>query len=372
MLYIEPKFEETFIFTYLMSWLMPIQCRTGCLEQVNYEEIEFPDGFAYLLPRNIDGAIHDCKNLQITDYDSWSPEESKMMDMIIPLGRESKNKKKIDEILETTPNMYHSQYFDRLLQISHNRIFENDELPKDKRMPEGEMTKIMLLNVQMRCNLFPTPFVLDPTGYGHSYLIDLAEKYEWLKEYESAIIAILIQDKITHDQGEKLIQLERLKNKIPIKEIKNENTVIEIRDKYIRNLEGKIKEFLRKNYPVKTFRESESELFLQLNEHREKRDKRRTNTIGEFDDVYERLTLGQCRTIIIKHRKKMKKSEGFNIFTRIESESLNRMEWIVENFRNENDHAVEDVEREFTEDDKTLAIIYTNSITDHLEKLAYI
>ena len=234
------------------------------------------------------------------------------------------------------------------------------------------MTKIMLINAQMRCNLFPTPFLSDPTGYGHSDLIDLAEDYELLKEYESAIIAILIQDKITHDQGEKLIELEKLKNKIPIKKITSNATVMEIRDKKIRGLEGKIKEFLRKNYPIKIFRESEPELFSKLNENREERDRRRTNTVGQFDDVYERLTLGQCRTIVIKHRKKMKKSKEFNIFTKIESEYLSRMEWLVENFRNENDHAVEDVEREFTEDDKTLAIIYTTSIIDHLEKLAYI
>ncbi len=28
--------------------------------------------------------------------------------------------------------------------------------------------------------------------------------------------------------------------------------------------------------------------------------------------------------------------------------------------------------REFTEDDKALAVIYTNSITDHMDKLTYI
>ena len=351
---------------------MPIPCRTGCLEQINYEEFEFPDGFVYLLPRNIDGTIHNCKNLQITDYASWSPEESKQQKIIMASINDPKIKVDRDNLFNTTPNMYHSQYHDRLLQISHNRIFENDELPEDKRKSEDEMTKIMLINAQMRCNLFPTPFLSDPTGYGHSDLIDLAEDYELLKEYESAIIAILIQDKITHDQGEKLIELEKLKNKIPIKKITSNATVMEIRDKKIRGLEGKIKEFLRKNYPIKIFRESEPELFSKLNENREERDRRRTNTVGQFDDVYERLTLGQCRTIIIKHRKKMKKSKEFNIFTKIESEYLSRMEWLVENFRNENDHAVEDVEREFTEDDKTLAIIYTTSIIDHLEKLAYI
>ena len=43
---------------------MPIQCRTGCQEQVNYEHFHFPDGFTYFLPKNLDDSIHDCKNLQ--------------------------------------------------------------------------------------------------------------------------------------------------------------------------------------------------------------------------------------------------------------------------------------------------------------------
>ena len=42
---------------------MTILCRTGCNQQVIYEENEFPDGFIYLLPVNLDGTIHNCKNL---------------------------------------------------------------------------------------------------------------------------------------------------------------------------------------------------------------------------------------------------------------------------------------------------------------------
>ena len=72
---------------------MPIQCRTGCQEQVNYEHFPFPDGFVYFLPLNLDGSIHDCKNLRLShdikgqvsseqgkivktfDMDLWSPDE---------------------------------------------------------------------------------------------------------------------------------------------------------------------------------------------------------------------------------------------------------------------------------------------------------
>ena len=42
---------------------MTIKCRTGCEEQVHYEEYVFPDGFIYFLPKNKDKTIHKCKNL---------------------------------------------------------------------------------------------------------------------------------------------------------------------------------------------------------------------------------------------------------------------------------------------------------------------
>ena len=42
---------------------MTIQCRTGCGEQINYEQHPFPDGFSYFLPLNLDGTIHDCPNV---------------------------------------------------------------------------------------------------------------------------------------------------------------------------------------------------------------------------------------------------------------------------------------------------------------------
>ena len=47
---------------------MPIQCRTGCKEQVNYEHFPFSDGFVYLLPKNLDETIHDCKKFSENSY----------------------------------------------------------------------------------------------------------------------------------------------------------------------------------------------------------------------------------------------------------------------------------------------------------------
>ncbi len=56
----------------------------------------------------------------------------------------------------------------------------------------------------------------------------------------------------------------------------------------------------------------------------------------------------------------------------VKNEPIETTKWHeFENFRNENDMRWK-MKREFTEDDKALAVIYTNSITDHLDKLTYI
>jgi len=351
---------------------MPIQCRTGCGEQLNYEDISFPDGFIYFLPKNMDGTIHDCSNLpKESTSEGWSPEEKEISKLKYSPDFHEK-REEIEISFQNGSNQLHREYEsvkDNLL----NEVLENDELPENERKSEYEIWKKMLINTQIRCNLFPTPFMSDPAFFGYSDLKDLSKCYEEVKDYESAIIARLIQDRITHDQGKKLMELEFLKNKIPVdKETKTTKSVIEIRDKYIRNLEGIVKEFLRKYYLIKDFKESDPEFFLKLNEHREERNKRRTITVGKFDDVYERLTLGQCLTIIRKQKKREKKDGKFSMLSKIDNVYLGRLEWIVENFRNEHDHAVEDVEREFSEYDKALSVIYTDTIIDHLDKLTYI
>ena len=42
---------------------MTIQCRTGCGEQITYEQYAFPDGFIYFLPLDLDETIHNCCNI---------------------------------------------------------------------------------------------------------------------------------------------------------------------------------------------------------------------------------------------------------------------------------------------------------------------
>ena len=39
---------------------MSIICKTGCGQQVVYENIEFTDGFAYQCPHNLDNSLHYC------------------------------------------------------------------------------------------------------------------------------------------------------------------------------------------------------------------------------------------------------------------------------------------------------------------------
>jgi len=39
---------------------MSVTCKTGCGQQVVYENIEFTDGFAYQCPHNLDSSLHYC------------------------------------------------------------------------------------------------------------------------------------------------------------------------------------------------------------------------------------------------------------------------------------------------------------------------
>ena len=67
--------------------------------------------------------------------------------------------------------------------------------------------KERLLNAQMRCIMFPTPYLTNPSFMGFSDILDLSITYELLGDFESAIRARLIQEKITHDQTEKILEL---------------------------------------------------------------------------------------------------------------------------------------------------------------------
>jgi tetratricopeptide (TPR) repeat protein len=358
-----------------------IPCRTGCNQQVDYEHICFPDQFIYFLPKNKDGTIHKCPNFPIIvekDMEtSWSKEEQELQEKIDRVRfavfkndvERAEAIKQLEQEIDSCPNQFYRQYEEiestSILPHMENEAYP-DSPPPEKRKPDSAFYEGDLLNIQLRCVLFPSPFNFSPSVMRKPDLLWLAECYENLNKYECAIIARMIQDRISYDQGTKILELEKLKNNFQLKKIiKVDKSIVDIRDEDVRNVEKTIKKFIRKNFSIEDFKKINLQLFNELNKHREDRNETRTTTLGELDDVFERLTLGQCIMII----NKLRKIEEFTKFTQIKREHIHRMEWLKENFRNENDHAIGNVEKEFTEEDKILAITYSKTIIDYMDKL---
>jgi len=355
-------------------YLSNLPCRTGCGKQVKYEHIYFPDGFIYFLPRNNDLTIHDCPNLPKIDDGftgmPWSKEEQDLDNYLetiryLPMKEIEQKTEETNEKINSCPNQFNREY----LEIESNYLWEhekNSNLSPQEKKQESVFFERDLLNSQMRCILFPSPFFFTPNLSKMPDLLWLSDCYENLGKYECAIIARMIQDKITHDQGNEILKLEKLKKDFSQQnEIKVDKSIIQIRDNDIRNVEENVKKFIRTNLSIENFKKVNFQLFNELEKHREERNKIRTTTLGKFDDVFERLTLGQCIMLI----NNLRKAKDNFIFNQIKREHIQRLEWLKDNFRNENDHAIGDVEREFTEEDKILTVTYCKTITDHLDKL---
>ena len=362
---------------------MPIQCRTGCLEQVNYEPFPFSDGFVYFLPRNLDGSIHDCKNLRtpsriehvrlinengdvVKEIDSialtWSPEESHFRDIQEnngipgPDGIQELTPDEWRHLFDTSPNQYYEEY-DNVRYSGKNVI--TSETKKELKNPSEEFRRNVLLNIQMRCILFPTPFISEGLKDNQFDIIKLSLQYESLKDFESAIRARLIQEKITHDQTEKILELVKKQNDYTKTDdeliIELNLTVKELRDKYYRKVENIIKSFIRKKYlNMNDFKNDFPELHEKANNLRE----RSTSNIERtHDDVIEYLNFGSCVRIL-----KDKKSEKDSPWNEIEYDVINSAYYVVDR-RNEIEHDSDDeLDKRVSKESKVLGYIYSKKI----------
>ena len=347
---------------------MPIQCRTGCQKQVNYEHFDFPDGFVYHLPRNLDDSIHDCKNLHLPhnleghlkstisgnsikksfNLDLWSPDEIEFEKIFQEKNKDPKNLDELMKLFENTPNLY---------------AFEYDGLLLGKNVTNHKR----LLNAQMRCILFPTPFLSNPSSMGFSDIIDLSITYELLGDIESSICARLIQEKITHDQSKKILELVKKQNRFNKTDdeliIEFNLTVKELRNKYYRKVEKVIKSFIRKKYlNVSDLKNDFSIMYDKANNLREKSTMYIERT---HDDVIEYLSFGNCVTIL-KNKKSEKEKQPWQ---EIEYFVINYAYFIVER-RNEIEHDSDDeLDKRISKESKILGYIYSKEIIDFFEKL---
>jgi hypothetical protein len=369
---------------------MPIQCRTGCQEQVNYEHFPFPDGFVYFLPKNLDDSIHDCKNLHISptigtisfwkddhivdrknvEIESWSPEEKNLQEKLSEKNASDlKDNLEIKNLIESTPNLYEFEY-DGIL--NHGNIGGIEEFGVERIGYHSEDIKKRLLNVQMRCILFPTPFLSNPSLLGFSDLVDLSLQYEALKDFESAITARLIQDRITQDQSKFILELVNKQ-----KNIKNNTEEVlvakisatELRNHYYPKVENLLKSFIRKKYDIFSNLKHD---FPKFCDYAEKlRIQSSQYAKHTHDDVIEFFTFGQCVKIL-----KIKKIENNELS---EKNEWNLIEWdIIQNAefvkarRNELAHLTEeDIENSITTESKIVGHIFSKQIIDFFEKLDY-
>ena len=208
------------------NYLSNLPCRTGCGKQVKYEHIGFPDGFIYFLPRNNDLTIHDCPNLPKIDDGctgmTWSKEEQDLEDYLQTIRtlptKEFKEytsgpkAEEMNEKINSCPNQFNREYLEIESTYLNDHWDNRDgDIPPEKMASESSFYERDLLNSQMRCILFPSPFFFTPNLTKIPDLLWLSKCYENLGKYECAIIARMIQDKITHDQGNEILKLEKLK-----------------------------------------------------------------------------------------------------------------------------------------------------------------
>ena len=150
---------------------MSIICKTGCGQQVDYENIEFTDGFVYTVPHNLDQSIHYCPIFHDQSSLFSNPGGSHPFD--------------------SNPNRENS-YGDEIMKID-SIFFEFDKLilSKKQNLSLDDIT-IYKTRLQSFLNIYPLIGLYTDSLDGFS---DLDEE-----EFESALETGVLNDK--HKNGE--------------------------------------------------------------------------------------------------------------------------------------------------------------------------
>jgi len=343
---------------------MTIKCRTGCEEQVHYEEYVFPDGFIYFLPKNKDKTIHKCKNLP----DSLSME----------LINRPEDISKIDHdnyLMEyaVTDGLLYDEYLELLDVVKPSTEWELKQ--------HHELLKKELKRIQTLLILLPSPFTeefndliclnpeINPESEMQSNLIYLSLLYEYFNDYVSAEKARLIQDKVTHDQAEKLVELSKkqmgLKKNKDRKILELNISAQELRNDYFRKVENMVKSFIRKKYSSNEDLEKDfPTLYQKANELRGNPSRHIEHT---KEDVIEFLSFGQCIKIL-KTNRNVKEDKEWSM---IDYHIIDYAYFIVDR-RNDMDHySGENIEESIPKESKTLGYIYSKEIIEFFENLKY-
>ena len=239
---------------------LSILCRTGCGQKVDFEYRDFTDGFSYVLYTDLDGNPHNCSKIPPHQL-NWHAESEGRTEKILKLQKIGINIKN-----ETNHSDFQKLYWDNSEYHSMRLSFDLDDDTdgvdfKSVKLGENIEKKRKLENSKVMCNLLPIPFFSiyhDDESDNTYFLTELAEKYEENEDYENASIALSLQHEITHDQIERIVELqEKISKQSKISELNVEEDISELHNEY-------------KNYLEKsniTFDYAQSNDFSRFNEY---------------------------------------------------------------------------------------------------------
>lgn len=353
---------------------MVILCRTGCGEEISYEEFEFEDGYVYYLPRNLDGSIHNCENLpEDGNYGEYSSHEKTCP---------------VDERIGTefTEKMFELRDKGNMaIAETENPDFVRDREPTKKEIQDNR--KKRLLKMQICCVLYPAPFLKwDYTALQIDYapseswkfsdLVTLAECYSILGMTQCEKTALLIQNIVTGGQSSKILELEKKSTDFVMEneEIKSiESLSVNHLQQKLRELEKGIKDFLRKQFKsTADFKTDFPEIFSEA-----KRKQSNDNEIIKKNnqDIFEFMTFGEALKVIRYKKTESRKNQSrtrqmsATIWDKFGFDEINRLSSCV-HVRNQIAHYSDvDIESSFNNDEKIIHFLYCKQLIGFFKDL---
>lgn len=136
-------------------------CKTHCGEKINYESVEFSDGFVYELPKNNDGTVHQCPIIELMMEEEFLyVDEDITLTYLKKYGDPEHLSHKlfemqfdIDDPLVLNDVMFEGQL--ELLDGTSHPTYRNSTLNDQVLQGNG---KFLLSSLQLFCNNFSVPF----------------------------------------------------------------------------------------------------------------------------------------------------------------------------------------------------------------------
>ncbi len=199
-----------------------ILCKLGCGQQVEFEYRNFSDGYSYVIYRDFDnGNFHDCPEIPHHEL-NWTDNSAEAILELQNQGMDIKNEVNNSEF--------------KKLFLGNEEFHNKRNRNTPSRNSDGTISEIefknrkeenlrQLENIKVLCSILPIPFFrLFESDVSKKYgkyfsrienkrtylLTKLAEKYQKIGDYDNASIALALQNEITHDQTDRIIELQNI------------------------------------------------------------------------------------------------------------------------------------------------------------------